>query len=100
MTNKSSKSDTTVPASKSAHAKTSDTKTKAASSNPPRSTKIGTVIELLRRSGGATLGELTEATGWQPHSTRAVLTGLRKKGHAIAKSKRGDATCYRITETA
>lgn len=32
--------------------------------------------------GGASLDELAGATGWLPHTTRAALTGLRKKGHA------------------
>lgn len=67
---------------------------------PVRTSKIDTVIELLRRKEGATLAEMTGATGWQPHSARAVLTGLRKKGHSIEKSKRDDATCYRITSAA
>lgn len=58
--------------------------------------KIGTVLSLLQREEGATLDEMVAATGWLPHSTRAALTGLRKKGHAIAKDKRGDTTCYRI----
>lgn len=58
------------------------------------SSKIATVTEMLRRDGGATLPELVEATGWLPHTTRAALTGLRKKGHAIEKTKRGDVTCY------
>jgi hypothetical protein len=31
---------------------------------------------MLKRSGGATLDEIVKATGWQPHSTRAALTGL------------------------
>ncbi|TKD51545.1 DUF3489 domain-containing protein [Sphingomonas baiyangensis] len=61
-----------------------------------RLSKSAAVISLLRRDTGATLGELIEATGWLPHTTRAALTGLRKKGHAIERSKRGDATCYRI----
>lgn len=68
------------------------------STSPARPTRIAMVIDLLRREQGATLDELVSATGWQPHSTRAVLTGLRKKGHTIARSKRDDATCYRITE--
>ena len=49
---------------------------------------------------GATLADLIEATGWLPHTTRAALTGLRKKGHVLAKDKRGDATCYRIAGAA
>lgn len=61
-----------------------------------RQTKAALVLTLLRRSGGATLPELTEATGWLPHTTRAALTGLRKKGHDIARSKRNEATCYTL----
>lgn len=62
--------------------------------------KIATVLDLLRRPDGATLAEMVEATGWLPHSTRAALTGLRKKGHVIAKGSRGDVTAYSITATA
>lgn len=58
--------------------------------------KIGMVIDLLRRPEGATLSEIGSATEWLPHSIRAALTSLRKKGHAIEKSKRDDVTCYRI----
>jgi len=54
------------------------------------------VIDLLWREQGATIGELVAATGWLPHTTRAALTGLRKKGHVIVKDKRDDATCYSI----
>ena len=60
--------------------------------------KIDKVIALLRHEHGATLAELIDATGWLPHTTRAALTGLRKKGHVLEKSKRGEATCYRIAE--
>lgn len=58
--------------------------------------KIGEVLNLLRRSEGATLAEMVDATGWLPHTTRAALTGLRKKGRTIAKGSRENATCYRI----
>lgn len=66
----------------------------------PRTTKADIVIALLGRPEGATLDELTGPTGWLPHSTRAVLTGLRKKGHAIVRTKRDDATCYHIVDAA
>lgn len=63
----------------------------------PRSeSKIARVIALLQREQGATLEELVHETGWLPHTTRAALTGLRKKGHTLEKTKRGDVTCYRI----
>lgn len=67
---------------------------------PERVSKSVAVIALLQRDGGATLAELIAATGWLPRTTRAALTGLRKKGHAISKTKRGDVTCYQITATA
>lgn len=57
--------------------------------------KIGNVLELLQREEGASLGELIAATGWLPHTTRAALTGLRKKGHVIDRTGRGEAACYR-----
>jgi hypothetical protein len=68
------------------------------SAAPAREKKIDKVIALLRREDGATLAEMIEATGWLAHTTRAALTGLRKKGHVLEKSKRDDATCYRIVE--
>ncbi len=54
----------------------------------------------MSRTEGATLDEMVAATGWLPHTTRAALTGLRKKGHAIARDKRGEATCYHIAAEA
>ena len=62
----------------------------------PRVTKAGTVLALLGREDGATLAEMIAVTGWLPHTTRAALTGLRKKGYVLDKSRRGDQTCYRI----
>lgn len=67
---------------------------------PRGGSKIAGVIALLQREGGATLAELIEATGWLPHTTRAALTGLRQKGHTIAKTSREGATVYRIEQTA
>lgn len=67
---------------------------------PDRPSKIGMVIDLMRRPDGATLDDLVAATGWQPHSTRAALTGLRKKGHVIGKIRRDDTTCYHLTGAA
>jgi hypothetical protein len=62
----------------------------------PAPTKTAAVLDLMRRDTGATLDELIEATGWLPHTTRAALTGLRKKGHAIVRGKRNDVTCYTL----
>lgn len=62
----------------------------------PRQTKSALVLEMLRREAGATLSELASATNWLPHTTRAALTGLRKKGHSIEKRRRGEVSCYHL----
>ena len=60
-------------------------------------TKQAPIAGLLARDQGATLDELIAATGWLPHTTRAALTGLRRKGCALEKSTREDGkTTHRI----
>ena len=60
-------------------------------------TKQALIAGLLEREQGATLDELIAATGWLPHTTRAALTGLRRKGCTLEKSSREDGkTAYRI----
>ena len=65
---------------------------------PRPTSKIAAVIRLLSRSGGATLAELIAATGWLPHTTRAALTGLRKRGYCLTldRSDRDRGSLYRI----
>lgn len=64
--------------------------------------KIDLLINRLRRPSGATLAELTKATGWQPHSVRGAMAGaLRKKGFTVVSEKTDDVRRYRIAaETA
>ena len=50
---------------------------------PARKTKQALLLELIRREVGATLEELTSVTGWLPHTARAAITGLRKRGHEV-----------------
>src|SRR5580700_8718643 len=49
-----------------------------------RPSKKASILALLQRPQGAAIGDLTEATGWQVHSVRAALTGLRKEGTELA----------------
>lgn len=60
-------------------------------------TKQALVLDLLARAEGATLEQMVAATGWLPHTTRAALTGLRKKGHAIGSDKSDGVRTYRTT---
>ena len=78
----------------------SDGASSSTPSSAARPSKIGQVVIMLERPGGASLADLVEHTGWQPHTTRAALTGLRKKGHVIGKESRGDITVYRIEQAA
>jgi hypothetical protein len=63
-------------------------------------TKQALVVEMLSQAAGATVAALMEATGWLPHTTRAALTGLRKKGYAIERLNRAGAepSAYRIVD--
>jgi hypothetical protein len=64
---------------------------------PRDGSKLALVIEHLQRADGATLIDLTHATGWLPHTTRAALTGLRKRGCAVIRERIGAGdSVYRI----
>lgn len=69
---------------------------KAQKAAPRKESKAAQVLAMLERQQGATLAELVATTGWLAHTTRAALTGLRKKGHAIDRRKRGETTCYHL----
>ena len=63
-----------------------------------RGTKIAEVIELLQGSDGVTLAELVANTNWLPHTARAALTGLRKRGYAVVidRADKGRGSVYWI----
>jgi hypothetical protein len=72
-----------------------------ASPRAPRAeTKLAETVEMLRATEGATIAELSEAMGWLPHTTRAVLTGLRKRGYILTldRSEKQRGSAYRVTE--
>jgi len=61
------------------------------------STKAATVQKLLSRPKGATLAEITVATGWLAHSIRAFMTSLCKRGHDLVRECRiNGETSWRI----
>jgi hypothetical protein len=63
---------------------------------PRAGSKLARVMDLLQRSDGSTISNLIEATGWLPHTTRATLTGLRKRGYAITRERiEGGDSVYR-----
>ena len=59
--------------------------------------KLDTLEKLLQRKNGASIAEMTEATGWQQHSVRGAMAGaLKKRGHTIASEKIDGTRRYRI----
>ena len=91
---KPEEADVGAPASSS----TDDAAPSQSEQNMPRQgTKLADVIALLGRKQGAGIAELTSTTGWLPHTTRAALTGLRKRGFAIERSRdEAKGSLYRI----
>jgi hypothetical protein len=53
--------------------------------------KLGRVLDAVAAKDGATLAELAALTGWQPHTTRAALTGLRRRGFVLVLGRVEDA---------
>jgi hypothetical protein len=65
----------------------------------PQPTKIEIVRQMLAAPEGASLSQICTATGWQAHSARAALSGLRKAGIILLRepaTKAGAEAVYRI----
>ena len=68
---------------------------------PNPKSKLGLLVSALRGKKGATLDDLTKATGWMGHSVRGAISGpLKKKlGLSIDSSViEGRGRVYRIVE--
>lgn len=67
---------------------------------PAGNSKLGTLAALLRQPKGASLAELSEATGWQLHSVRGAISGSLKKklGLKIVSAKVSGVRTYRIVK--
>ncbi|SNS84022.1 DUF3489 domain-containing protein [Antarctobacter heliothermus] len=76
---------------------------KAANPKPPSQragTKQAQIIALLQRPEGATIAEIVEATAWQAHSARGLISGVLKKklGLVVGSTKEdGRGSVYRIS---
>ncbi len=85
---------------------TKPTDSTASASTPPArapavrpESKKARLIGMLRQPDGSTISAITAALGWQAHTTRAAITGLRKAGHAVETAKPADGGAgltYRI----
>lgn len=82
------------PATKATPAKKANRGPKSAKSpkkttGARKGTKSAKVLDLLKRSGGATGKDLMNATGWQAHSVRGFISGVlgRKMGLTVTSTK-------------
>jgi len=81
-----------------ANAVAGKTRSKANRASDP-STKADLILGLLRRKNGASIEELSKATGWQAHSVRGFLSGtLRKKRGLNVRTEKtdGGVSRYRL----
>ena len=64
--------------------------------------KLGVLVSLLRRPGGADISDMMTATGWQEHSIRGAIAGALKKqrGLNITSEKTDGPRLYRIVAPA
>lgn len=66
----------------------------------PKTGRRDQLIKLLRRKSGVDLPAISETFGWQPHSARAALSGLRKAGIDVIREvpAKGKPARYRIEQ--
>jgi len=91
------------PATTAIRGFTPSASTKPARPNPAAKagSKQALVISMLSQEPGVTLDDLIEATGWLPHTTRAAMTGLRKRGFSVERTRDGaEGSRYRIVRQA
>ncbi len=65
---------------------------------PRAGSKLDRIVEIMSTEEGATIDDLTGATNWLPHTARAALTGLRKRGYDIQleRTDKQSPSVYRI----
>jgi biotin operon repressor len=94
-------SDTTTPdAGAAANAQVLELTTTAEPKAPRANTKIQRLLEMLTTGTGASLDEMVEATGWQSHTVRAAMTGLRKRGYEVDRHTEGTTTVWSVKSRA
>ena len=58
--------------------------------------KLGVLLDAVSRPEGATLDDLTAASGWLPHTTRAAITRLRQRGFDVRIATMGTRKAYHL----
>ena len=99
-----------VAALRAAVAKPARQSRRAAPRQPRQHTKLQTVLSLLHRPEGASVAQIMETTGWQPHTVRGFLAGLKRRSIAVTvldrvrqvnagkDGSKGSYTIYQVVE--
>jgi len=72
---------------KTTDANTANSAQRADTRRTPAFTKQVAVVDMFQRDIRAILADLAATTGWLPHTVRAALIGLRKRGLNITDAK-------------
>ena len=69
--------------------------------NAKPGSKQAILVERLCRPSGAGVADLVKTLGWLPHTVRAAVTGVRKKGFIVTCTKNAQGqSVYRATPPA
>lgn len=66
---------------------------------PRPGSKLAAIVALLSRAEGATVAEMAEATGWQQHSVRGVMSGALVKKFGLTIVSEPDEARGRVYRT-
>ena len=95
MEKTSKKASATIRKSSKRNAPAAKTETVARAPKLKTPSKHQQLAALIVRDEGATLDQMIAITGWLSHTTRAALTGLKKRGYAISSDKVDGVRTYR-----
>ena len=62
----------------------------------PKQARETQLRKLLCRKSGATIAQIRNALGWQPHTARAAISRLRKVGAEIERQDSDKGSVYRL----
>lgn len=76
--------------------------TAKSSQRPTTKSKKDQLLALVAKPAGAKVSLLTERLGWQAHTVRAAISGLRKQGHLVlaTKAQKTGEAVYRLVPSA
>lgn len=92
--------DAQTPGTQPPEAQTPGPQTVAAALPERPGGKLGLLLDAVARRKGATLDELTTASGCLPHTTRAALTRLRQRGFDVRLATTSGRKAYHLVPAA